>query len=237
MSNISYGFGDFVKAKICQVHAAILYTTLHPYTTIQKISHQSAVEFILNDCPNATPCRTPKALLNLAFREVAVDGFFMEFGVFKGGSISYIAKNFPEQVIHGFDSFEGLPESWLHHAKSAFTLHGKLPKVPKNVILHKGYFDKTLPDWLSNNDGKLAFLHVDCDLYSSTKTVFEGISERVQPGTVILFDDYFNFPNWEQDGHRVFQDFVERYSVKFEPIGYARKEFLVKVVEIDGRKL
>lgn len=51
----------------------------------------------------------------------------------------------------------------------------------------KGWFDETLPKFAAEVEGPAAFLHVDCDLYSSTRTVFEALGDRVVPGTVIVF--------------------------------------------------
>ena len=39
------------------------------------------------------------------------DGLWLEFGVKAGGSIIYPAVLHPDKIIHGFDSFEGLPNS------------------------------------------------------------------------------------------------------------------------------
>jgi len=30
--------------------------------------------------------------------------------------------------------------------------------------------------------------------YSSTKTVFDTLADRIVPGTVIVFDEFFNYP-------------------------------------------
>ena len=35
-----------------------------------------------------------------------------EFGVFHGNTANMIARYLPNQTVHGFDSFRGLPEDW-----------------------------------------------------------------------------------------------------------------------------
>ena len=75
-------------------------------------------------------------------------------------------------VVHGFDSFEGIQEHWNGNPIGAFA-QKRMPKVPDNVEFHVGYFDATLPDFLAVHADPVAFLHVDCDLYSSTVTIFE----------------------------------------------------------------
>lgn len=39
------------------------------------------------------------------------DKIFLEFGVHNGSSINFFAKHY-QKTIYGFDSFDGLPESW-----------------------------------------------------------------------------------------------------------------------------
>jgi len=225
-----YKFRNFVKAKICQVHDAIEYSTKHPFTQLKKEANESTLDYIKATCPRAVGCRSPRQLIDLALQNVSVDGgLYLEFGVFKGHSIRYLGQKLPNKVIHGFDSFEGLPEAWADHAKGAFTREGKLPNVQDNVQLCKGYFDNTLPDWVSTNKGDIAFIHIDCDLKSSTQTIFEFLADRMVPGTVIVFDDYFNFPSWQEDGHAVFNDFIKEKGWKINYLGYAFKELAVQI--------
>lgn len=170
--------------------------------------------------------------MDIALDAVAVDGSFLEFGVYKGASVNYIATRRPDKTIHGFDSFEGLQEAWGHNPKNSFSLGSKLPRVRSNVSLYKGYFEKTLPEWQQKNSEKVALLHVDCDLYSSTKTVFDCLRDCLQIGTVIVFDDYFNFPGWEEDGHRVLTDFAKETNLQYEYLGYAFKELAIIIKSI-----
>ena len=75
---------------------------------------------------------------------IYTSGHVIEFGVYQGHTISHLANMFPERTIHGFDTFEGLPEDWSHAKKGAFDMQGKLTQVPKYVVLHKGLFDTSL---------------------------------------------------------------------------------------------
>ncbi len=223
----NYKFRNFVKEKFVQIYAAVEYSMNHPYTILNKMARDSTVEFILNNCPRAVACRSPKQLIDFAMSKVTLDGIYLEFGVYKGESLRYLAKNNPNRKIHGFDSFEGLPESWAHNPKGTFTTQGKLPKVPSNVQLWRGYFEDSLPEWCKKHDDVVAFLHVDCDLRSSTETVLTALAKNIVPGTVILFDDYFNFPSWEEDGHAVLTEFLKKYDLTAEYIGYAFKELAI----------
>jgi hypothetical protein len=75
-----------------------------------------------------------------------------------------------------------------------------------------------------------AFIHIDCDLYSSTKAVLSGLSHRIVPGTVIVFDEYFNYPNWQQHEFRAFQGFCQEQVIRYDYIGFGVKDGHVAVV-------
>jgi hypothetical protein len=150
--------------------------------------------------------------------EAKGNGLFCEFGVFMGESINHIAAN-TKATIHGFDSFEGLPEKWREgFEKGAFQING-LPKVRDNVVLYKGWFDKSVPEFAAKNPGSISFMHMDADLYSSTKTVFDLLGSGIVPGTVIDFDEYLGYPGWQNGEFKAFQELVQKRGLKFEYIG------------------
>lgn len=158
-------------------------------------------------------------LVHHAVSQVDKSGMFLEFGVARGKSIRWIASQ-TERTVHGFDSFEGIPEYWAGNPAGTFARR-KLPKVPDNVELHIGLFADTLPDFVQQNSDSIAFLHVDCDLYSSTRTVFDFLGGRLQPGAIILFDDYYNYPGWRDNEHKAFQEFVAESGMQYEYIAYS----------------
>ena len=130
------------------------------------------------------------------------DGLILEFGVYSGETVTAIARKFPDAAVYGFDSFEGLPEDW-HGAgmkKGAFDIQGRLPAVPENVTLVKGWFDATLPAFLEAHPGPVTFCHVDSDLYSSAAYVLAALAPRLRPGSVVCFDEIANWGNWIDDG-------------------------------------
>ena len=80
--------------------------------------------------------------------------------------------------------------------------------------------------------GPVAFLHVDCDVYSSTVDVLRGLAERFQPGTVIVFDEYFNYPGWERHEFKAWQEFISERRVEYAYLGYARQQVALRIVGI-----
>ena len=224
---------SWVKEKVCQIYDTLDFAVHHPISTLRKIAHESTIEFITENCMWATAQRTSRGLMDISLQRAKETGTFVEFGVFKGASIRYLATKETEREIHGFDSFIGLPEAWVHYPKHAFSLGGNLPKVPSNVTLHKGFFEDTLPEWVESHPDDIDLLNIDCDLYSATKTIFYYLKNQIRPGTVIIFDDYFNYPLWQEFGHKAFAEFCEYSGAKFEYIGYAYKELSVIITHID----
>ena len=146
----------------------------------------------------------------------------MEFGVFSGRSINLIADSIGIGTkVYGFDSFEGLPEDWRGNFKKGTFSVPKLPEVRQNVELIKGWFDETLPRFTSERltGKKTNFLHVDCDLYSSTKTIFDTLIEHIADDCVIVFDEYFNYPGWQDHEVKAFKEFTEKSGHSYEYIG------------------
>ena len=77
-------------------------------------------------------------------------------------------------------------------------------------------------------------MHVDCDLYSSTKTVLDALAGRIRAGTVIVFDEYHNFPGWREHEHKAFMEFCEAFHVDFEYISYNNLQAAVRIKAIDA---
>ncbi len=147
------------------------------------------------------------------------NGLYLEFGVFSGHTINHIADRV-KNTVYGFDSFEGLPERWRDSLDAGHFKVKTLPDVRSNVTLVKGWFDQTLPEFLIKHSGDVSFLHVDCDLYSSTKTIFSCLAPRIKPGTVIVFDEYFNYPGWREGEFKAFQELVAAECLEFEYLSY-----------------
>lgn len=210
---------------------------IHPMRERSLRALQRTVDYIEQAMPDALGLETQRELTDFALGAAKVDGHYLEFGVFTGGTIRFMARRIGKRTIHGFDSFEGLPEAWggFSLGSKAFNVEGRLPRVPSNVKLHKGWFQDTLPAWLAANAGPVSFIHIDCDLYSSTQTIFTLLAERLVPGTLILFDEYFNYPNWEQHEYKAFQEFVTERGVTYRYLAFARQQVAVRITSIGGR--
>lgn len=159
-----------------------------------------------------------------------IPGHFVEFGVSSGVSFKYfarilevynlqVAKAFSRKQIYGFDSFEGLPElasidlttdgarKNKDMRKGGYSIGtemaGLLSFVEKHKDAHlvKGWYDESVPAFFEENPHIiLSLIHIDCDLYSSTKTALQYAVKHLAPGGIILFDELFHpdFPGETQ---------------------------------------
>jgi len=171
---------------------------------------------------NCAALSSSEEIIDFALQSRPTEGFFCEFGVFRGRSINYIARKIRPHVIYGFDSFEGLPEDWRSgYPKAAFET--SVPSVEHNVELHKGWFENTLPEFATSIKEKTAaIVHVDCDLYSSTRTIFEHLGRFIVRGSVVIFDEYFNYPGWREHEHKALQEFCAASNKRYEYLAYNR---------------
>lgn len=186
---------------------------------------REAVAYIRAHMEGAMIARDRFELLKFAVREISLPGLVLEFGVEKGASLRTLAEVYSGDV-HGFDSFEGLPHDWsgTFEQRGKFHMQGRKPVVPPNAKLHVGWFDKTLPDFLRETNGNAALVHIDCDIYESTKTVFDLLSPRIVPGTVIVFDEYFNYPAWKLHEYKAFKEFIEASGRRYKYIGFSAEK-------------
>jgi len=148
-----------------------------------------------------------------------VPGDVAEFGVAVGVSfiafiriLSIMERGYSHKErrnLYGFDSFEGLPElsdedmgskpAIASMQKGGFVSRKgyedlfKYVENTPNAALYKGWFKETLPKFLADNPHtSFAFIHMDADLYESTKPVLDLLWDRLNPGGIILFDELFH---------------------------------------------
>lgn len=179
--------------------------------------HEAAAEsarFVRDRMPRAIPLPHPYETLRHALSLAPSGGLALEFGVYTGTTLGIIAEARGDGAVYGFDSFKGLPENWRSgFPEGAFDTDG-LPEV-SGAELVVGWFDEVLPGFLAEHEGPVDFLHVDCDLYSSSKTVLELVGPRLCPGSVVLFDEYFNYPDWQRHEYLAWQEYVDRADITF----------------------
>jgi hypothetical protein len=90
------------------------------------------------------------------------------------------------------------------------------------MSLIKGWFNESLPGFLAAHEGeKVSFIHIDCDLYSSTKYILDALKDRMDTDCVIVFDELVNYPGFDGDTGelKAFYEFITENKVEYEWIG------------------
>ena len=141
---------------------------------------------------------------------------YLEFGVYKGITINILSKFVKK--IYGFDSFEGLKDEWRgfqNQPKGTFDLKKKLPKLNKNANVVVGWVQDTLEPFLEKNSQPITFVHMDLDTYESTKFVLSKIKPRLARGSVILFDQLYNYPGWSVGEYKALIEVFNENQYRF----------------------
>jgi hypothetical protein len=151
-----------------------------------------------------------------------VPGDIVECGVGYGKSLTILVFGVSlldlERTVHGFDSFFGfpmasvqdlgprvtsvtVPDGWTETSPQLIEAILETDRLREDSLLRKrpvtlklvpGFFPDTLPEHLPD---EIAFLHVDCDLYESTRVVLEQCLPRMSSGGALVFDEYQE-PKW-----------------------------------------
>jgi predicted O-methyltransferase YrrM len=201
---------------------------------LQMRARADSADYVQDHMGKAVIVEDHSDLLRLSVARAPADGLILEFGVAGGTSINIIA-DATSRTVYGFDSFEGLPWSWggALETEGAFSRRGQMPKVRANVELVKGLFSETIADFGTAHPGDIAFLHVDCDLYQSTVDILTGLGHRLRSGSIILFDEYLNYPGWRHHEYKAWQEFVTSHNLSYEYLAFSARDgqALVRLVD------
>ncbi|WP_433784961.1 class I SAM-dependent methyltransferase [Actinomycetospora sp. CA-101289] len=192
----------------------------------------SSARFVRDAMPGARTFPTPAATLVHALGLAPRGGMALEFGVYTGSTLRAIADARGDGRVHGFDSFQGLPEDW-RAGFAAGTFATEPPEVP-GAELVIGWFADTLPAFLDAHPGPVDLVHLDADLYSSTVTVLEHVGPRLRPGSVVVFDEYLNHPGWEDGEHRAWTEYLDRTrtSATYEAFTHDNEQVVVVITSV-----
>ena len=166
-------------------------------------------------------------------------GYCLEFGVWRGRTINHMARSCPDQKFYGFDSFEGLPKKWSfgkrEMPKGFFSLSNP-PPVENNVELVVGQFEESISRWKEDHTDLIGFMHIDSDLYESSKTIFDELNYQIAVGTIIVLDELCDFRllihpetkrhlelprktfnNWKYHEWKALNEWMEKYDRQVVP--------------------
>jgi hypothetical protein len=165
--------------------------------------------------------------------QLQMGGVIAEFGVWKGDSINFFARNCPKAKVFGFDSFEGLEEDWYgaRLQKGFFSTNGQLPKCERNVSLIKGWFEDTLPKFCRDlQQEKIQVLPMDADTYKPTAYVLNSLTKNLGKGTIVIFDEYFGYSSFREHEFKAWQEFVNSEGIKCQYIGYTEMQVAIEIL-------
>lgn len=200
---------------------------------LSKKSREQSAKFIEDNGSDAMLFTEREKLWAYAISLAKRNGIFAEFGVFNGKSMRSFVKKLPEdQIIYGFDSFQGLKEDFVGTGwtTGAFSTKGIVPKFPKNVILIKGWFQETLKDFLNQHNESFTFVHLDADTYQSTIDVLILIAPRFASGTVIIFDEFLGYFNWQLNEYRAWREICERYNFAYKFKAFSNQSVCIQIL-------
>ena len=168
-----------------------------------------------------------------------VEGDYVECGVWKGGNLVLLAalqeRIGERRMIYGFDTFEGMTQPSEvdidfkgHSASEMMAAVEKIDGDPsihvyasidlvkrnlvendaKNIELIKGDVSQTLLNQ-NNLPKKISILRLDTDWYESTKVELEVLYPLLQPGGVLIIDDYGHFEGARKAVDEYFRDDIQ----------------------------
>jgi hypothetical protein len=148
---------------------------------------------------------------------------YLEFGVLRGKSLRWWSEalRHPESRLHGFDSFEGLPEPFDvggPYGKGACNAQGIIPDLDDpRVELYPGWFEDVLPSYVMPAHDVLV-VTMDADLYSSTIFVLRWLRPYLEPGAYLYFDN-LSRPEHEP---RALEELIRESGLRFAPVAADR---------------
>jgi len=162
------------------------------------------------------------------------DGLWLEFGTWKGQTLDLISQ-YTDNRVYGFDTFSGLDYGWESAREGnikSFDIGGIPPKtvIPinpyvrfgscgeerlfkDNVEFVCGLFEDTLSDFLRSKNRKISFIHIDCDIYESTKIIFESCFDFMKNGCIVVFDELVNYDGYENHELKALTEFMSFQKV------------------------
>jgi predicted O-methyltransferase YrrM len=154
-------------------------------------------------------------------------GTAIEFGIGRGESTRIIADHMP---VIGFGSTRGLPEFWRDDPDGRFDAGEfafPLPNIP-NATLVEGMFEDTLPGIDFPDD--VALIHFDADLYSSTLTALTHVGPYIQPGTILIWDEWHGYASAENHEQAAFREWLKENSRQWKVLGHSHQAWAIRIV-------
>jgi O-methyltransferase len=198
-------------------------------------------------------------LVRACAKILAREGVYTEFGCHEVNTFRFALNALgwyrkgqyrpPNKISHfyAFDSFEGMPEpigldqQKIWRKGMNFTSLDKFKAICKSdlhrITIVPGFFSDSLPAVKWNGDHKIALAYIDVDYYSSAKEALAFITDKLQHGSIVAFDDWNCYYADPMRGERrAFSEWQESLSAvaRFEPflpISWSGQSFIYQEID------
>jgi hypothetical protein len=171
--------------------------------------------------PDSKRCGLFEFLFETQHLDTQID--YLEFGVASGESFRWWVEHngHPLSRFFGFDTFTGLPEDWDGLPQGAFSTGGHAPDIADpRCSFRAGLFQDTLRPFLDGYTARCRkVVHLDADLYSSTLFVLSCLGGKLNPGDILIFDEFGGI----LDEFRAFLDVSSAYRLNLQLLGGANR--------------
>lgn len=162
---------------------------------------------------------------------MAINSNWAEFGVGMGTTARHLLGMLPEDgKLSLFDGFKGIPDPWRlgdtqwHPAgtwKFPRRTCADLFRSPATEVID-GWYNATLPGHVFEK--QLGLVHIDCDVYSSTRDVLMNMDPFIGIGTVLIFDELYGYQYYEDHEYKALCEWREATGKRVEWHGRSRFE-------------
>jgi hypothetical protein len=104
-----------------------------------------------------------------------------------------------------------------------------------NGHLIKGWYDESAPRFFRDWKGSIALLHIDCDLYSSTAIAFRYALDHCGHETVVLFDEYYNYPGFAGHEWLAWREAKDEHGILARCIAYDGRRAAFQITTTQGQ--
>jgi hypothetical protein len=99
------------------------------------------------------------------------------------------------------------------------------------VKLFKGWYEDTIPTFLEIlQERQISILHMDSDTYKPSKFVLASLARNLKHGSVVIFDEYFGYPNFEQHEFLAWREIVTSEKIEYRYLGFSDMQVAIEIL-------